>query len=324
MTATEEKQTNPIEAYSSYLQYLLDACDIEVEAKRVASFSILFPFTLGLGMGLFFIRDSPLLFVLIALAPVLLIQVLVYSYLLLTKNRRASATDEMLPDFLIMVSSNIRSGLTPDRALLVSARPEFGPLEREIDRAAKKGMTGKPLTEMLSCISERIDSPLLKNTIRLINEGISSGGNLPELLERTAYDIRTFAAVRQDIAASVSAYQLFILSASVFGAPLLYAVATTLVETVIFIRQKVPTTSTGEMTQFMQGQILISPGTLLLFSIAAVSITSFFSSIAVGVIGKGQRIEGLKYFPFLLVLSLGFMFLVKGALSLLLGGMFVE
>ena len=72
-----------------------------------------------------------------------------YAALVVLANQRIAVIEEMLPDFLSIIASNIKSGLTYDRALLVSARKEFGPLAKEVNRAAKETLSGKPLPDAL-------------------------------------------------------------------------------------------------------------------------------------------------------------------------------
>src|SRR3989442_12692962 len=80
-------------------------------------------------------------------------------------DRKAEFIEKVFPDALQLMSANIRSGLTPDRALLLAARPEFGALETEIKRAAKEALTGKPLEEAMMEIPKRMGSKIVVRTI---------------------------------------------------------------------------------------------------------------------------------------------------------------
>src|SRR5690349_7842694 len=51
--------------------------------------------------------------------------------------------EEVFPDFIELVSSNLRSGMTTDKALLLSSRKEFYPLDLEILALGKDITTGK-------------------------------------------------------------------------------------------------------------------------------------------------------------------------------------
>src|SRR3989338_8958155 len=45
---------------------------------------------------------------------------------------RIKRIEEVFPDFLQLMSSNLRAGMTIDRAILMSTRPEFNPFDEEI------------------------------------------------------------------------------------------------------------------------------------------------------------------------------------------------
>ncbi|MCK5493471.1 MAG: hypothetical protein KAJ14_10215, partial [Candidatus Omnitrophica bacterium] len=55
----------------------------------------------------------------------------------LKKSDRIKKIEGIFPDFLQLVASNLRAGMTVDRAMLLSSRPEFAPLDEEIFRAGK-------------------------------------------------------------------------------------------------------------------------------------------------------------------------------------------
>ena len=127
------------------------------------------------------------------------------------QNSRAAKVEEALPDFLALVASNIHSGLTPDKALIVSAREEFGPLSVEVNRAGRYSLTGMPLERVFVGMTEHIHSDLLDKTVRLIVEGLHSGGDMAELLEKTALDIRKFRSIRREVSSIILSYVLFII-----------------------------------------------------------------------------------------------------------------
>jgi len=54
--------------------------------------------------------------------------------------------ETVFPDFLQLVASNLRAGITVDRAMLLSARPEFAPLDKEILQSGRDISTGKPIS----------------------------------------------------------------------------------------------------------------------------------------------------------------------------------
>lgn len=242
----------------------------------------------------------------------------VYALLMVMANKRVALIEELLPDFLSIISSNIRSGLTYDRALLLSARKEFGPLAREVDRAAKEAISGKSLPEALMGMTTRVRSESFAKTIRLIVEGIRSGGKLAELLEATSQDLRRFSSVRKDVTATVMVYQLFMLAAAALAGPLLYAVMVILVQTTSVMKSRmVVSPDAAAYLPLGVGASSFSPEFAFLFSIAGIAITGVFSCFAAGVVSKGRESEGYSYVPIVLAVGLLIFFVAKTGLELL-------
>jgi hypothetical protein len=161
----------------------------------------------------------------------------------------------------------------------------------------------------------------------MIVEGLHSGGDMADLLEKTALDIRKFRSVRREINSIILNYVLFIVAAITFGAPLLYGVSTFLVDIMLLIKGKIGSAGTGGMSA-LTGQVGIFKGKLALtsegvtlFASSAILITVFFGCMAVGVMSSGKRVDGLKYFPFLAFIALAILFGIRFALSSILGGM---
>lgn len=248
---------------------------------------------------------------------------IIIAVLTMRANKRTSEIEEMLPNFLAMMASNIRSGVTYDRALLLSTRKEFGPLAREIDRAAKQTVAGKPLTDAMMDMAKRSRSETFAKTMRLIVEGVNAGGNLAEMLETTAIDMREATSLKKEVAATVLVYRLFIFMAATVGAPLLYALTGFLID--VFMSIRTESTSTGVVSAqqaaaipMMGGAQAISPALFFTYAIIAIGMTTLLSTLASGVITKGKESEGLPDLGWAFVLSFGIFFGVKFVFGVLL------
>jgi len=312
-----------LEKYSQYWKDLLVYNDIEMNSRRFSVFLFLACINAGLIASIFLAND----FWSVAAAFVgtfVILHALAYSYLLLGSNSRAAKVEEALPDFLALVASNIHSGLTPDKALIVSAREEFGPLSVEVNRAGRYSLTGMPLERVFMGMTEHIHSDLLDKTVRLIVEGLHSGGDMVELMEKSALDIRKFRSVKKETNSMILNYVLFIVAAITFGGPMLYGVASFLVDIMLKIKSKLAISSASSLSGqigVFKGQLMLTPEGVAMFSSAAIIITVFFGCMAVGIMQSGKRMDGLKYFPLLAIIALSVLFLVRGALGFVLGGM---
>ncbi len=246
----------------------------------------------------------------------------IIAYMHVIKNKRADKAEKELPDYLLLVANNIRSGIIPEKALIMSAREDFEVLSPEILRVMKSSITGKSLEDLLPKITERIDSELLKNSIYLIVEGSISGGDLPYLLEKTSYDIQNFEELKKDIKSSINTYELFIMGAAILVAPLLLGVSTYIVIIMNTLHSRLNPKSFSMMPSiFHPFQTSLSSTNITMFAIVSIIVITFFGSLAKGLISKGRLIDGVKDFPLFLIISLAVFYIIRILLDTFLGGL---
>ncbi|HHQ44587.1 MAG TPA: hypothetical protein ENN13_00430 [Candidatus Altiarchaeales archaeon] len=258
----------------------------------------------------------------------LIIQAFIYVWVLLSASNKANLANQALPDALQLMSSNIRAGLTTDKALIMAARPEFGPLEEEIRRVGKETMAGKNLAESLSKTSEHIQSTELERAIELIIYSLQSGGQLADLLDETAEDIRNQQLLQKEIRASVLMYVFFIFVAIVLGAPMLFSLSGFLAEllttNMAMIAKDMPADfgGTGAMPISVNRE-MIDPGFLINYSLISMVASCLFGSMVIGLIMKGEEKEGLKYILVMIAISVSLYFIGRIILKAMLGEMMV-
>jgi pilus assembly protein TadC len=257
----------------------------------------------------------------------IMLQVIPRVVLDMSVSKRATFVEKILPDALLLISSNMRSGLTPDRAIMLSAREEFGPLEKEIREVAKKAMSGVPLDEALEHIKHNIRSKMLERTISLLVEGIKSGGEFATLLEGIALDIRDLSILQSEVRASVTMYGIFILMASAFGAPLLFGVSTYLITQITEITSSIdiPAEATATLAFSINfGPPPVSPEFLMIFATISILMTTTFASLIMGLIRTGSEKDGIKFIPILIVIGLVIFFVTRIVMESVIaaGGLF--
>jgi archaeal flagellar protein FlaJ len=260
-----------------------------------------------------------------------LVQLAIYLWLLLRADAKGRFIEDVMPDALLLMSMNIKSGMTTDRALIMAARPEFGPLEKALSSAGKEVLGGCEISEALLHLTKSIKSKLFERTIRLVIEGINSGGELSSLLQQTAEDIQTSKLVQKEVRSNLLMYAIFIFFAVGFGAPLLFAISTYLVGSVGTQMSMFSTGSSvgamgstgssglmsagsGSATKAMQ----VTPAFLMQFAILALMITSVFGGLIIGIIKGGSERAGIKIIPMLMAIALTVFFVVR----LFVGSMF--
>tara|TARA_Y100000310_G_scaffold340701_1_gene437412 strand:+ start:3591 stop:4397 length:807 start_codon:yes stop_codon:yes gene_type:complete len=255
----------------------------------------------------------------------LLIEFLVYIFLVLGIDAKAKFVEDILPDALQLMASNLKAGLTTDKALLLSARPEFGPFQEEINLVGKEITMGKDIDEALLGMCSRLKSEKLEKTVLLINSGLRSGGQLAALLEQTAKNLRQQRLIDDKIRANVMMYVIFIFVAVGFGAPMLFGLSTFLVEVL---------TKNMGMLSLPQGagaaaampisfsEIKISIDFIIKFSVTVLLTTSVLGSLVIGLISKGKEKQGIKFIPALALFSMAVFLVVRFLVRNLLSGLF--
>lgn len=267
------------------------------------------------GVFTFFIYDS-FVFAGVGFIVGLIISFLTFGFMLtLKKAARIKKIESVFPDFLQLVSSNLRAGMTVDRAMLLSSRPEFAPLDKEILQTGKDISTGKPVEIALRSMSNRIGSEKIEKTLLIILSGIRAGGNLSILLEETSRNMRQKYFTEKKAASQVLMYVIFIfLAVSVFS-PGLFSLSGIFVETMINLMGGITPESLPQNLPVSFSTINISPSFIFYFSIIFIITMDIMASLVLGLVGKGDEKEGLRYLPVMLILSLSIFFIIGKVLS---------
>jgi len=236
-------------------------------------------------------------------------------------DRRKSEIERTLPDALLLVSTNLKSGSSINRAFLASARDEFGPLQEELNKTAIEISGGVPVEEALDNMRYRVNSPLFQDTLKILTNAIAAGGNTAELLESSAEDIRSSLELRDEVRSSVRMYTVFIFIAGVLAAPALFAITTYMAETTTDMWSNVDIDSGSSVAgaggsggmSFQQPDI--NTEFLTQFSIMALAISNFFSSLIISQISNGNLRGGAKLIPFTVIISVGLYLAIKTAIT---------
>lgn len=311
--------------YMRWIKDYLRYSDFTIKPEKYGGFSVFYGFLLGLVLfSVLAFVSSIKIAIIISVFSFLLFEALMHSILILVSDSRAKTTEEILPDALRLMASNIKSGLTPDKALILSARPEFGPLEKGIRKAAKLTISGKPTEEAIQSISMEINSKALKRTVDLLAEGMRRGGNLVHLLEGLADDIRQSKILKREIKSFVMMYVIFIFFAAGIGAPLLYAISSYLVQTMTTIGSNINIEGgvTGGMQLMTFKGVELDQGFLRMYSLLSIGITSLFGGMLIGLVQEGSERAGIKYIPVLLLVSVFIYFLSSMLVTNVFGTIF--
>ena len=264
---------------------LLRYSGVKLNSDKFIGFVLAFDFLFALAMAFFLgaLFNMSILFSFLGIFFVF--QILIYFLLLLRADTKARFVEDILPDVLQLMSSNLRAGLTTDKALLLSARPEFGPFQDEINNVGKEITLGKEISEALTDMTKHIKSERLGKTMTLVVSGLRSGGELASLLDQTARNLRQERLVDSRIRANVMMYVIFIFVAVCFGAPLLFGLSSFLVEVLTESLGGIdlPENQMGDMP-INFSDISITVDFVIMFSVVFLITSSVLGSLILGLI----------------------------------------
>ena len=317
-------------------KYLLNAGITDVPYK---SFGAFFYGFIALTILLFFFYAYPLLiesfsglklFILafvsgLAIASIIAVLTfaIIYFYLDLKIFNRTREMEEMLQDFLKFVSENLKGGMSFEKALWSSIKPEFGILATEVRLAAKKVMTGQDVDEAITEFTDKYDSPMLRRAFNLIIEGLKGGGQVAELIDKVIENISETRMLKKEMAATNMTYVIFITFVVIVIAPGLFALSYQLLVILGSFISKIGATqiSGGMNLPLTISSISIKQSDFVVFSRYALVIISIFSSMIVSIIRRGSIKAGVAYIPIFIVSSLLLHFLFMIVLTRIFSGL---
>ncbi|MFA5106001.1 MAG: type II secretion system F family protein [Candidatus Micrarchaeia archaeon] len=249
--------------------------------------------------------------------------VLIYMHLYYLVHGRTSRVEEVLPDFLMMVAANLRSGMAPFAAFRLAARPEFGPLEKEIKIVAAKSLGTESLSTSLLQLTARIDSPLLGRTITFFEQGLRSGGKLAELLESAAEELREMEQLKKELALNTRSYTIFLFFVVIVGLPLLLAISGQFLTTFAKIQSSLDAGSiTSATTALTAPKLTLSPNFVFQMAFVIIFGTCTLVSLLIGVISEGKFLYGVKYvLPLAIATSIIYL-VIRALVSSFIGSIF--
>ena len=284
---------------------------IRIDANEYMKKVILNGFILSLviSIALFFLNLNPIL---VFLASFFFLEIFSYFNISLKAMKRRRKMEEVFPEFIQLMSSNLRAGMTVDQAFLSSARKELEPLNAEILKAGKEVTTGKDIIAAFKDMSKRIGSEKIDKVIYLIISGLKAGGNIANLLETTASNMREKEFLEKRASSNVLMYIIFISVAICIGAPLLFGLSSILIEIIIKLTSQLPSVSTSQISlPFTLSTININPSFIIYFSLIFLIFTDIISSLVIGLVNKGDEKYGLSFLLPLIIFSVAVFFGVR-------------
>jgi pilus assembly protein TadC len=219
-----------------------------------------------------------------------------------TFRRAEEEIEEHLPEFLDNLVSNLKGGVSLEKALLKSVRPEQKALLKEVTLINQKIMMGDDVYTALKGFRTRFDSQIIDRTFFLIEEGVKGGGNIAKPLERISENLKRIYNLNDEMKASSGGFSLIISAISMVVAPLLFALALTLLTFIGNLFVLMINSGSGALpVSEVPAEFSVY---LVNFSYAMIVLITFFSSLIVSELKNEKVHDAVKYMPIYIVISM--------------------
>lgn len=276
------------------------------------------------GNLLIFFIGSFTAFFIIAMVIIGAIMTIIYFYLDLIIYQRTAAIEAILPDYLQLVSTNVKSGMSFEKSLWFAIKPRFGILAAEMEMVLKRVMTGHDLGDALTEFANKYDSPMLGRAMNLLVGELESGGQISHIVDSLVANLKNNQKLKAEMSASVITYMIFIGAIVIFISPALFALSYHLLSFMgEFIAKVAGSEGATSAIPIPFKADIIRPEEFRQFSLIAVILVATLSSMIVSIIEKGNIKGGIKYIPIFVAGSVFCYFVFMIILNAVFGGIAV-
>ncbi len=265
------------------------------------------------------------LWVLLHLGVVLALFFVAYLTIDMIVYQRTRELEDVLDQYLGLVSENMKGGLSVEQAMWKSTRPEFGTLNREINLISKRVATGEEVSDALRELTLKYNSPMLRRSFNLIVEAMEGGGTLTELLDRIVANIKETKLLKEEMVAANTNYMIFISVIVLIVAPLLFSLSYQLLAIFTGLTSELGgSMGTSAISMpFKFGDLALNPRDFISFARAALATTATCSAMIVSMVSRGDIRGGLKYLPIYVLISLLMFTIMTAILTPIFAAQFV-
>ena len=226
----------------------------------------------------------------------------VYFYLDLRIFSRTRKMEAVLPDFLRLVSENLKGGMPFEKSLWSAIKPEFGILSQEVRLAAKKVMTGSDADEAITEFTNKYDSIMLRRSFNLILDGMKGGGRVADVIDRVIDTLEETKELKEEMAATNLTYVIFVSVIVIIVTPGLFTLSFQFLSILQGLGERIGPATAAESAVSLPltfGKVALEPQQFRNFSQYSLVVISLFAGMIISMINKGSIRGGIKYVPFL-------------------------
>jgi len=273
--------------------------------KAYISFSA--PEWIGMFIALgvvFFIAGTLALSPLVGLGALVIALIAMYGYPAMQANKRMSEVEAHLPDALHHMSVSIKTGLVLDAVIQEIAEAEYGTLSDEFSKIVMEMRRGRAVKDALLAFARRTNSEQIERAIGLLVEGMEAGGNISDVLEEVAEDIRAVRVIQRERKSLTMQQISFLAIASLMAGPFVMGITAALP----VIMETAVSGAGGGAGQAYPFAELYSITQALTFYVVGQAIAS---ALMMAVVMYGDMKQGLKFAPPMAIAAYIVFYIVK-------------
>ena len=300
--------TIPFLVYLLYLQ-VYEFFDTEFIAVSIE-------LLIGIGIGLFILSISMFLIHLYSMISI-----------------RSETAEAVFPDFLYLISSNIRSGMIPFQAFGAAIKPELGILAYEAKKAYEVASATNSITSAFKYLTTRIKSNSIEKFSVIFERTINAGGQAADVIKDYADDLRKLVDLKDELGSQTKGYVAFLLFITAIILPFLVGVSVHYIRVLTTMSNITPGAEGESQTTGVEGfsgsgnaaklggasfNVKITPEEFTFIASIFVLITTLSTSLLIGLVRKGELLRGIKYFPFLALSAFFVLFISLEGLKMMM------
>ncbi len=211
------------------------------------------------------------------------------------KRRKVDKIEERLSDFLRDISESMRAGQTLHEAIKTSSGGEYGYLTPEIKKMAIQVSWGVSASKALEMFAERVNTPLVKRSVTLINEAASAGGNVSNVIDAAAKDTREIQIMKRTRTTEMSMYTYVIAISFMVFLVVIAVMFATFMPRMEELSQSYQTGDSSSSAQAPGGfdPTIVDFGVMKLLLFAAAAIQAVGDGVVGGIMSTGRVANGL-------------------------------
>jgi flagellar protein FlaJ len=201
--------------------------------------------------------------------------------------RWKEAINNHLPDLFLNIIQAKQTGMTLPQALEEAAKRDYGPLTQELKKLVNQMSWGLSFEDALHKFDERIDTPLVHESIPLIIEASHSGGRVEKVFKPISRFTQTILTMKKERKAQTRPYIAIIYVAFyVFVFTIILLFKTFFVE-----MSESPVVGLSTLTAQDAWRIFFY----------MTCMQGFFGGLVAGKMGEGELSAGLKHIVILMI-----------------------